>query len=85
MDWTRIGPPVDVRPPLPVVRADLPGLLGPLTSGQWARPTACPGWTVHHLAGHIAHDYPGAAAQIAQLAGDTEAGRTALTLLSIIR
>jgi uncharacterized protein (TIGR03083 family) len=57
MDWTRIGPPADVRPLLPRERAALLDLLGPLTPEQWARPTVCLGWTVHHVTGHIVHGY----------------------------
>jgi uncharacterized protein (TIGR03083 family) len=57
MDWTRIGPPEDVRPLLPEVRAALVSLLQDLSLADWARPTVCPGWTVHHLAGHIVHDF----------------------------
>lgn len=57
MDWSRIGPPEDVRPLLPEVRAGLTGLLRELPPDDWARPTVCPGWTVHHLTGHIVHDY----------------------------
>jgi uncharacterized protein (TIGR03083 family) len=57
MDWTRIGPPADVRPLLPAVRADLLDLLRSLSREDWARPTACPGWTVHHLVGHLVHDH----------------------------
>ncbi|GAA3394306.1 maleylpyruvate isomerase family mycothiol-dependent enzyme [Cryptosporangium minutisporangium] len=57
MDWTRIGPPIDVRPLFAVERAELLALLGTLDDAHWSAPTVCPGWTVHDLAAHLVHDY----------------------------
>src|ERR1700754_2578895 len=57
MDWTRIGPPVDVRPLFEPERAMLLELLCSLPAERWRAPTACPGWTVHDLVAHLAHDY----------------------------
>jgi uncharacterized protein (TIGR03083 family) len=44
---------VDVRPLLPLLRAELGVLLTGLTAGDWTRPTACPGWPVHAVAAHL--------------------------------
>ena len=57
VDWTRIGPPIDVRRMFPVERDELLTLLGSLTEADWLAPTVCPGWTVHDLTAHIVHDY----------------------------
>ncbi|MFI9587906.1 maleylpyruvate isomerase family mycothiol-dependent enzyme [Streptomyces sp. NPDC052236] len=56
MDWTWLGPPLDVRPLFPVERAALVDLLAALGPDEWARPTVCPGWDVHDVAAHILHD-----------------------------
>jgi uncharacterized protein (TIGR03083 family) len=44
---------VDARPLLPRLRAELIALLAGLDDGDWARPTACPGWSVHGVAAHL--------------------------------
>jgi uncharacterized protein (TIGR03083 family) len=44
---------VDARPLLPLLRAELVALLTGLARDDWARPTACPGWTVHGVAAHL--------------------------------
>ena len=41
---------VDARPLLPLLRAQLVALLTGLAGDDWARPTACPGWTVPGVA-----------------------------------
>jgi uncharacterized protein (TIGR03083 family) len=38
---------------MPSLRGELAALLAGLTPGDWARPTACPGWSVHDVAGHL--------------------------------
>jgi uncharacterized protein (TIGR03083 family) len=43
----------DARPLLPRLRVELTALLAGLESADWARPTACPGWSVHDLAAHL--------------------------------
>jgi uncharacterized protein (TIGR03083 family) len=45
--------PVDARPLVPRLRGELAALLASLPAGDWARPTACPGWSVHDLAAHL--------------------------------
>lgn len=57
MRWARIGPAVDVRSLFPMERAALLELLSTLSSRQWATATACPGWSVHDVVGHLTHDY----------------------------
>jgi uncharacterized protein (TIGR03083 family) len=44
---------VDARPLVPRLRAELTALLASLPGGDWARPTACPVWSVHNLAAHL--------------------------------
>lgn len=44
---------VDTRPLLPRLRAELAALLAGLDDGDWGRPTACPGWSVHGVAAHL--------------------------------
>jgi Mycothiol maleylpyruvate isomerase N-terminal domain len=44
---------VDTRPLVPRLRAELTALLASLPGGDWAHPTACPGWSVHDLAAHL--------------------------------
>jgi uncharacterized protein (TIGR03083 family) len=44
---------VDARPLMPGLRAELAALLTSLPDGDWARPTACPGWSVHDVAAHL--------------------------------
>ena len=44
---------VDARPLLPLLRAELVALLTGLSGADWARPTACPGWSVHGVAAHL--------------------------------
>jgi uncharacterized protein (TIGR03083 family) len=48
---------IDTRPLFPVERQRLLDLLGDLDLADWQRPTVCPGWSVHDIAGHIVHDY----------------------------
>lgn len=45
--------PVLVLELFPEVRAELLALLGGLTPDEWARPTACPGWSVKDIALHL--------------------------------
>jgi uncharacterized protein (TIGR03083 family) len=45
VDATRLGPPIDLRPLLPALRAELRDLLNDLTPQQWSLATT-PGWTV---------------------------------------
>ena len=45
--------PIDTRPLVPRLRAELTALLAGLSSGDWVRPTACPGWDVHAVASHL--------------------------------
>ncbi|WP_158888435.1 maleylpyruvate isomerase family mycothiol-dependent enzyme [Amycolatopsis anabasis] len=54
---TVFGPPIDTRPLFPRERAALLELLGALDEADWARPTVCPGWDVHDIAGHVLNDY----------------------------
>ena len=44
---------VDARPLVPRLRAELAALLASLPDGDWAHPTACPGWSVHDVAAHL--------------------------------
>jgi uncharacterized protein (TIGR03083 family) len=44
---------VDARALVPRLRAELAALLTGLTGGDWALPTACPGWSVHDVAAHL--------------------------------
>jgi len=44
---------VDARALVPRLRAELAALLTGLTGGDWGRPTACPGWSVHDVAAHL--------------------------------
>lgn len=48
---------LDVRHLFPVERQALLGLLETLQPADWARPTVCPGWTVHDIVAHILNDY----------------------------
>lgn len=54
---TVFGPPVDVRPLFPRERRALLDLLRGLSPADWAKPTVCPGWDVHDIAGHVLNDY----------------------------
>lgn len=45
--------PLDTRPLLPLLRAELASLLAGLSGDDWGRPTACPGWSVHGVAAHL--------------------------------
>ena len=42
--WDWAGPPLDTRPLFPLERAEFLGLLSDLETGDWQRPTVCPGW-----------------------------------------
>ncbi|MDX3229994.1 maleylpyruvate isomerase family mycothiol-dependent enzyme [Streptomyces sp. ME19-01-6] len=57
MDWTWLGPPLDVRPLFPRDRRALLDLLTTLDVADWRRPTACPGWEVHDVVAHLLHDH----------------------------
>ncbi|MGY0057447.1 maleylpyruvate isomerase family mycothiol-dependent enzyme [Streptomyces sp. LZ34] len=57
MDWTWLGPPLDVRPLFPVDRRALLDLLAALDPADWRRPTGCPGWEVHDVVAHLLHDH----------------------------
>jgi uncharacterized protein (TIGR03083 family) len=57
MDW--LGPAVDVRPLFGRQHTEFTGMLRALDAGQWARPTVCPGWTVHDVAAHVLGDHLG--------------------------
>ena len=57
MDWSWAGPPLDTRPLFPLERAELLSVLQELDAGDWQRPTVCPGWRVHDVTAHVAHDY----------------------------
>jgi uncharacterized protein (TIGR03083 family) len=46
-------PRMDTRPLLPRLRGELAALLAGLPGGDWAHPTACPGWSVQDLAAHL--------------------------------
>jgi uncharacterized protein (TIGR03083 family) len=41
----------------PRERAAFTGLLRDLDPADWQRPTVCPGWRVHDVVAHVAHDY----------------------------
>ncbi|MGW4483336.1 maleylpyruvate isomerase family mycothiol-dependent enzyme [Amycolatopsis sp. NPDC004368] len=56
MTATPWGPPIDVLPLFAREEQALVGVLTDLDAGQWAAPTACPGWTVHDVAAHILGD-----------------------------
>ena len=57
MNWDWIGPAIDLRPLFPVERDGLLELLAGLDADGWRRPTVCPGWDVHDIVAHIAHDH----------------------------
>jgi uncharacterized protein (TIGR03083 family) len=44
---------VDTAHLLPVLRRSLVALVGDLDAGAWRLPTACPGWSVGDVAGHL--------------------------------
>jgi len=54
-----LGPRIDVRPLFAEQHARLLALLRGLSASDWARPTACPGWTVHDIATHLLGDHVG--------------------------
>ena len=47
--WDWAGPPLDTRPLFPLERAGFLGLLRGLETGDWQRPTVCPGWRGDYL------------------------------------
>jgi len=57
MDWSWAGPPIDARAQFPLERSELLSLLSSMASADWQRATVCPGWSVHDIAAHVAHDY----------------------------
>ncbi len=57
MDWSWAGPPVDARAQFPLERAELISLLSALDAQDWSCATICPGWNVHDIVAHVAHDY----------------------------
>ncbi|WP_279582411.1 maleylpyruvate isomerase family mycothiol-dependent enzyme [Fodinicola feengrottensis] len=52
-----LGPPIDVHDLFPLEQRQLLELLRGLTSEQWKLPTACAGWDVKDLAGHLLGDH----------------------------
>jgi uncharacterized protein (TIGR03083 family) len=58
-DVSRLGPPIDVRPLYAPLQSALLELLRGLDEPDWARPTACPGWSVHDVAAHLLGDHVG--------------------------
>jgi uncharacterized protein (TIGR03083 family) len=58
-DSSWLGPPIDVRPLFAGQHTALLALLRDLSAADWSRPTACPGWTVHDVAGHVLGDHVG--------------------------
>ncbi|TMR98818.1 maleylpyruvate isomerase family mycothiol-dependent enzyme [Nonomuraea basaltis] len=54
---TIFGPVIDVRPLFPREREAMLDLLRALSPADWAKPTICPGWNVHDVAGHVLNDY----------------------------
>jgi uncharacterized protein (TIGR03083 family) len=48
---------IDARPLFPAERRRLLEVLSGLGPADWRRPTVCPGWSVHDIAGHLLHDY----------------------------
>jgi uncharacterized protein (TIGR03083 family) len=56
MDWSWVGPPLDVRPLFPRERAAFLTLLQALDDDDWQAPTICPGWRVHDVVAHVVHD-----------------------------
>ncbi|MFF5263632.1 maleylpyruvate isomerase family mycothiol-dependent enzyme [Actinomadura viridis] len=58
-DDSWLGPPIDVRPLFAAQHASFTGLLRDLDTGQWAVPTACPGWSVKDVAAHVLGDHMG--------------------------
>jgi uncharacterized protein (TIGR03083 family) len=57
VDWSWVGPSLDVRPLFPRERGELLTLLGGLNASDWQQPTVCPGWSVHDVVAHVVHDY----------------------------
>lgn len=54
---TIFGTTIDTRPLFPHERHAMVHLLRALDPADWARPTVCPGWDVHDVAGHVLNDY----------------------------
>jgi uncharacterized protein (TIGR03083 family) len=52
-DVSWLGPHIDVRPLLAEQQSAFLALLRQLDDNDWARPTVCPGWTVHDVATHV--------------------------------
>jgi uncharacterized protein (TIGR03083 family) len=52
----QLGPPIDARPRLRVVRARLHELVDDLGDDEWHRPTVCPGWDVADIVAHLIGD-----------------------------
>ncbi len=49
-DASWLGPRIDVRPLLAKQQSVVLTLLKQLDTDDWARPTICPGWTIHDVA-----------------------------------
>jgi uncharacterized protein (TIGR03083 family) len=54
-----LGPPIDVRARFAPLQAAFIKLLRDFQAQDWARPTVCPGWTVHDVAAHVLGDQVG--------------------------
>ena len=58
-DVSWLGQRIDVRPLLATWQATFIRLLRQLDAADWARPTACPDWTVQDVAVHVLGDHVG--------------------------
>jgi len=58
-DSSWLGAAIDVRPLFALQLAGFTGLLRRLGPGEWAQPTACPGWDVKDIAAHVLGDHIG--------------------------
>ncbi len=55
-DLDAFGEPIDVTSLFRPERTALLDVLRGLTDGEWLRPTACPGWSVHDISLHLLGD-----------------------------
>jgi len=58
-DTSWLGPRIDVRPLFAKQQSAFLTLLRQLDTKDWARPTICPGWTIHDVAAHVLGDHIG--------------------------
>jgi uncharacterized protein (TIGR03083 family) len=58
-DTSWLGPRIDVRPLFAKQQSAFLTLLEHFDDHDWARPTICPGWTVHDVASHVLGDHIG--------------------------